>query len=569
MKSDVRTLVSSSSGRSQGLGTASQADGRYEAQAEDQALKSVKFLPLHAILFGHYPVLALLSANIKEMPVSDAYRSIAIVFISACLMIAVLGLVLRDLRRAGVLSSLFLILFFSYGHLYGLLINSEITRITGGVHRFLAPAWIAIAIVGSGLTISRKHSIWRTTRLLNAVSIAAIILPLSTILWHVADLGRPSVQNEGIMEEPQLRPSQGTTLPDIYYIILDAYARPDILHDHFNYDNSALTDYLATRGFYLAEESNSNYLRTTLSLASSLNMNYLDDLGLDLSKADEPFYLHEPISHSVVRDRLESLGYSTVSMPSGYRPTEVIDVSHYLTPAITRFEELRAHGAFNDFEGLLFETSAGRILVDLDALRNTPMQDFIAQRLRNRKEITREIVLSAFDHLANAGSIPGPKLVFTHLVTPHDPYLFGPNGEYLEGEVASTLTKIPIAAEAELYLDQLTYINTELMESVDAILSSSESPPVIVIQSDHGPGFGQVWQRPDAQALAVRSSILNAYYIRDECADHLYASISPVNTFRVIFNCYFGASYDLLEYETFFLTQDDTQPFVTIGDLLN
>jgi hypothetical protein len=40
--------------------------------------------------------------------------------------------------------------------------------------------------------------------------------------------------------------------------------------------------------------------------------------------------------------------------------------------------------------------------------------------------------------------------------------------------------------------------------------------------------------------------ILNAYYLPGVDPNLLYNTISPVNTFRIIFNQYFGAHYDLL-----------------------
>ena len=40
--------------------------------------------------------------------------------------------------------------------------------------------------------------------------------------------------------------------------------------------------------------------------------------------------------------------------------------------------------------------------------------------------------------------------------------------------------------------------------------------------------------------------ILNAYYLPGYDGD-LYATISPVNSFRLVFNSYFGGEYDMLE----------------------
>jgi hypothetical protein len=42
-------------------------------------------------------------------------------------------------------------------------------------------------------------------------------------------------------------------------------------------------------------------------------------------------------------------------------------------------------------------------------------------------------------------------------------------------------------------------------------------------------------------------SILNAYYFSDGPPRELYDSITPVNTFRVVFNHYFNANMPLLK----------------------
>ena len=67
------------------------------------------------------------------------------------------------------------------------------------------------------------------------------------------------------------------------------------------------------------------------------------------------------------------------------------------------------------------------------------------------------------------------------------------------------------------------------------------APPIIVIQADHGPLGGEI------TSDGARMSIFNAYYLPDGGDQLLYPSISPVNTFRVIFNHYFGGEFALLE----------------------
>jgi hypothetical protein len=84
------------------------------------------------------------------------------------------------------------------------------------------------------------------------------------------------------------------------------------------------------------------------------------------------------------------------------------------------------------------------------------------------------------------------------------------------------------------------FISTQIVTVVDTIIKQSEIPPVIIIMGDHGPFGNQV-------TPSMRLSILNAYYVNDDAKKDLHESITPVNSFRVIFNNYFGTNYPLLD----------------------
>ncbi len=101
---------------------------------------------------------------------------------------------------------------------------------------------------------------------------------------------------------------------------------------------------------------------------------------------------------------------------------------------------------------------------------------------------------------------------------------------------------IPADLFAKGYKNQLTFINNKMLEAVDTILANSKTPPIIVIQGDHGPWL---------QTNPNRMKILNAYYLPGH-NDRLYPAITPVNTFRLIFDSYFGGKYDLLPDVSYF-----------------
>jgi hypothetical protein len=299
--------------------------------------------------------------------------------------------------------------------------------------------------------------------------------------------------------------------PDIYYIILDAYGREDVLREHLGFDNSTFLKALRERGFYVADCSQSNYAYTEYSLSSTLNYDYLDHLNVD-NQIDRIAV----IKHSTLRSFLEGQGYRIVSAATGWDMTEWQDADLYLD-----FD--RTYSALPEFEKLTMDTTLLRIVSDFNL--------FNINQITNNNHRSR--VLSLLEHLKRLPTEEGDLFVFAHFVIPHPPYRFGPNGEWLEGRPDDLKTG---------YVNQVIFINREILQVIDTILAKSATPPIIILQGDHGPP-------PQlAPSSAQKLPILNAYYLPSVDVDQaLYPSVSPVNTFRVILNSYFEQDLPLLE----------------------
>jgi hypothetical protein len=174
-----------------------------------------------------------------------------------------------------------------------------------------------------------------------------------------------------------------------------------------------------------------------------------------------------------------------------------------------------------------------------------------------------------------------PFFAFAHIIAPHPPFVFGANGEEINLE--NTLNfddderlvrkgRLSVEEYRKGYAGQLAYINACTLEAVDSILSRSEKPPIIIIIGDHGPRSLCISDKPDETCMRECLSTTKAYYFpnSEECGR--IQNISTVNIFRVVFNRYFGAHYELLEDEHFFkytdnhsfrfikLTKDDLSP---------
>jgi hypothetical protein len=60
--------------------------------------------------------------------------------------------------------------------------------------------------------------------------------------------------------------------------------------------------------------------------------------------------------------------------------------------------------------------------------------------------------------------------------------------------------------------------------------------------------------------------VLNAYYLPGVNAQLLYPSITPVNTFRLVFDQYFGGQFGLLEDKSYYSVYESPYQFKEIAN---
>jgi hypothetical protein len=319
--------------------------------------------------------------------------------------------------------------------------------------------------------------------------------------------------------------------PDIYVIVLDGYARQDVLQSVYKHDNSDFINWLETQGFYVANDSHSNYIQTPYTMSSFWNLDYLETWN---SSDEYAKYLFEPIQNNRVFRLLDDIGYTTVSLEGVAYFTEIKKSDVYLSNFLP----------LNNFETLVLTDSP------LEPLSNI----FNVGIPLNTYKTHRERMLYQLDTLKEIPvSIPGPKIVYAHILAPHPPFVFFENGESSEPQRPFTLAEGAVFQDSEEeyrngYHEQVKFINREIMQVVDAILTKSETRPIILIMSDHGPASMFNWDSEAPGCLWERMSNLYAILLPGHENDgSLYSSISPVNTFRIIFNTYFGTDLPVLE----------------------
>jgi len=343
----------------------------------------------------------------------------------------------------------------------------------------------------------------------------------------------------------RLSPADPDHLPDIYLIILDKYARHDVLQTSYGFDNRPFLAELEGLGFYVAECSQSNYDHTETSMASELNYDFIQNL-LDVEPQNPDRSLLLPlIKQSAVRQQLAELGYQLVAFETGYPWSEIKDAEVYLRPL---------HGSsvlaqMRPFEAMLIKTTALSLLADSQALlAQTAAWD--ADYLHYNRQL---FLLSQLEVLPTMSS---PKFIFAHVLIPHEPFVFKADGSLqTDSAFYSEGWGLPVDDQHDLegYRNQLAFINQRLIPILETILRESPTPPIILLQSDHG-------------VAPNRNANLGAYYLPGGGADDLYSQITSVNIFRVVFNAYFGAEYPLLPDRAYESASLDLQYDLTLKD---
>lgn len=326
---------------------------------------------------------------------------------------------------------------------------------------------IVIAVVFSGLII------------FNLFTVAPSIYKQIYLLF--IDRSGPNVSNNKIEEKISLEEK-----PNFYYIILDEFSPSSTLKEFFGYDTFEFKEFLTDKKFSLSNTSKNTSLRTPVITANLLNLNY--------------------VVESVVN-----------SFPDAYRQrqnsklVESFNNAGYTTYTIER----------NLSSDWYIKNSQISITSDGDSLTNFK-NVFLAQTIfkYSIKEGNKKWeIMKAFDEIeAISGNNQKPKFVFTHILSPHYPYVFTQENTVKLTDNSSKEN------DNNAYLNEYLYIENRTKILIDTIIQN-DPDSVIVIQSDHG------FRYTDTPEMG--HNIFNTVYFGGESFDSI-EGLSGVNTLRKI-----------------------------------
>ena len=511
--------------------------------------KYKKFNIIHLFLIALFPVLIIYSQNVHEISIQEIILPTSLIFFAAILLWLLVRFIIKNSEKSALIISLLLVLSFSYGHIYLLVDDFTLGNSDIGRHQYLLIPFAISLIVGTYYFVKTKGQLNNASTIFNAVggTVLAVVI-IGIVTYSIENID--SFDSELITTETSLA-TYDTTIeaftlhqdeirnyPDVYYIILDGYMSSNSLNEFLNYENQEFVSYLTNKGFDVNDKSYSNYPSSILSVTSTLNMMYLNFLAEEQTghiKIPQEMYIE-----NTVMQNFKSAGYKIINIQ---RPFPYMVSSPLFDLVVCERNKYVDSQLLN----MTIKTSILVILLEKweqHELRDAALCDFAELSKQQQK----------FDE---------PIFVFSHILIPHPPFLFDSEGNPISSVRPEGLESWQ---NKEGYIDSIKFANKKIMQVVDELLTDQENHPIIIIQADHGYGFEIDPSKPNKESLEQRMSILSAYYlpgIEENLSDDV---ITPVNTFRTIFNSYFNTDYDLLENKMYL--DDNDGSYVDVTNIL-
>lgn len=496
--------------------------------------------PLHCFLLAAYFPLWLLSANLELFAPWNADRAVLLNLALAGSALLLFRPILRDWRRAGLAASLVVVLLFALVPFdAGMAFYGAVAASPGW--QAIAAATLAVTATAGACILLRLRAVAApATLVLNAISAVMLVLPAATVASSRLDATARAAEDEHLTLQAALpADAEAGTYPSIFHIVLDGYARADVLAGLYGFDNRQFIAELRRLGFFVAEGATSPYSQTLLAMNAVFSAEYV---GAAAANHTEPSTLRrvlaDRLSNSPVQRTLQRLGYRSVAVETDYYPARLRSAELVETGADAALPNL--------FERILYE--------------RTPLMGW-HERLFGEAEPANSVALRrALDPLRLELG-PGPVFFYNHLIAPHPPFAIDRDGAARQGENrglsdGSHLTGADAAARERYrtgYVEKLLYANGRLPGYLRHLIATVPGDKIIIVHGDHGGGMWLDHESAARSCLWERMSPLLAVYASDGRLQRAMTDqFNLVNLYRLVFNTYFGTELPLLASRSYF-----------------
>ena len=499
-------------------------------------LSSALQQPYYLWIVGAVPVLHLFAVNYGMVQETQVLPTIAGMLAATTLFFAFTKRISRNPHRRAFYLGIGSLVFSLSGHLYELLFMPRSLLIWN----------IATALLIGGFCLALHKQLpqqiyARFTMPFNIIT--ATLLAMQTINLLSLSVAQQSYASivDAYAQAEATRPTSpkvhdSPAHPDIYYIIPDGYPSDAWLASAMDFDNSAFTNALKKRGFAVAEQAQSNYGVTMLSVPSTLNMRYYDHNPTNYADRD---YVYFQVANGTVMHWLLQRGYTYVQLMSGtFNPSPIADINRDFTnigPIDLVLDEFYLDSSKNRFRilqpfiPLYIDTTLLRII------RSQLVKLELQNDIRPLTNLSSQRFLETIEAVDAITAMPKATFTFIHLLKPHFPTTFDAQG--------NIIAPIPSPSH-EQYFAMFEFVNVKFLELIDKILNASDKPPVIIFQADHGSYFGGVANK---DKRFIYFDIYSAILLPESIPFQYPQPYTAINSFPLVLNSLFDANLPLQE----------------------
>ncbi len=390
-------------------------------------------------------------------------------------------------------------------------------------YKFLLP-FLTLVYILLLLHIKKRNTVVRLTQYLNLFLLLVCCMEAVKIIAQNKQLHRAG---EPQMLTSIMNDSMKKQLPDIYFIVPDAYPSTSYQSEVLHSDNTAFDDSLQSKGFRVLVNSKSNYNRTIFSMLGTFNMDYLNWLHHAQAINSKDFNRSmQEINNARLFSFLKEHHYNIVNL-------SIFDINHQQA---LRKELFLSVTTWEMIFRFTFGTYFSR---DISYHWFTDKKDHLKKNQLALYSPLKTYSAKVVDSLLKMDSKKrsNPAFVYAHLSFPHYPYFYDSTGKPYLNESIFTDSMI---TDKKKFAGYIKYSNQQLLKIISAIQEKNTKNKVIIIQSDHGIADLDPTRKLDA----FRN--YSAFYFSDHDYQTLYDSMSNVNTFRIILNKYFAQKLQLL-----------------------
>ena len=486
-------------------------------------MKQLARLPLFLGLLPLFFVFHGFVENLGFISVADCLPPLGLYLLSAGILFLVFFLLLRNGNKAALISFYLLSFYFFFGAVHDFL--------KAHAHA-LARYSILLSIFAAGalalfLYLRKRMVPGPLVLFLNCLFLIYLLVDTGT--WITKAGRRPVAQTASpSLLSPYYKDSGNSQKPDIYLLIFDEYSANRTLQNVYHYDNSALDSFFKKEDFYRPLQSRSNYFFTTYSMASCLNLDYLNEFS------GNPILT--PDDNAIPLERLRTNEVVNFLMARGYK---IVNNSPWDIPG----HPGRLEQPFIPLKGRLItrRTLLNYISRDIGWWLESKIKDSVTLINDNISTIYRMNTGFLDSTLReSAKPSPAPRFVYMHVLMPHFYFLF--DSLQHRRTLADIRNRPSTQWDPERYLEYLPYVNARIRELVTSIKEHSRGKAVILFLSDHGYRY-----YPTDAIQSYFFNNQNAVYLPDRDYSGFYDSITNVNEFRVVFDKLFHLNLPLLK----------------------